>query len=129
MEKRDRGAVEVPVKGEKGAEERGGGDGEVIERGDDEDEEQCEEQEEAGKRNVKNIHDPKLPSKEEVKEHYESGHMPYRSWCHHCVRGRGRERDHQRRSDQDQQGIPEYHLDYCFPRGRVRPKDDGAGGD
>ena len=93
LEERDRG---------QGAEEREGGDGEVIERGDDEDEEQCEEQEEAGKRNVKNIHDPKLPSKEEVKEHYASGHMPYRSWCHHCVRGRGRERDHHRRSDQDQ---------------------------
>ena len=33
----------------------------------------------------------------------------------HCVRGRGRERDHQRKGDQEGLGIPEYHMDYCFP--------------
>ena len=70
---------------------------------------------EDGRRKVKKLMDPKLPSKEEVKEHYASGHMPYRSWCHHCVRGRGRERAHQRRGEEERQGIPEYHLDYCFP--------------
>ena len=63
---------------------------------------------------VRTMQDPKLPTKEEVKEHYESAHMPYRSWCHHCVRGRGRERDHRRRGEQEQQGVPEYHFDYCF---------------
>ena len=42
---------------------------------------------EDGRRKVKKLMDPKLPSKEEVKEHYASGHMPYRSWCHHCARG------------------------------------------
>ena len=41
--------------------------------------------------------------------------MPYRSWCHHCVGGRGRERDHTKKGDEEQQGIPEYHMDYCFP--------------
>ena len=61
------------------------------------------------------MHDPKLPTNEEVKEHYLSGHMPYRSWCHHCVGGRGRERDHTKKGDEEQQGIPEYHMDYCFP--------------
>ena len=104
LEERSRVAAE----GERGAEERGGGEDEVVGRSDEKD----EEQEEAGKRNVKKIHDPKLPTKEEVKEHFESAHMPYRSWCHHCVRGRGRERDHRRRSGEEQQGVPEYHLDY-----------------
>ena len=70
---------------------------------------------EHGRRRVKKVHDPKLPTSEEVKEHYLSGHMPYRSWCHHCVGGRGRERDHTKKGDEEQQGIPEYHMDYCFP--------------
>ena len=64
---------------------------------------------------MKKVHDPKLPNEEEVREHYLSGHMPYRSWCHHCVRGRGRERDHTKKGDESTQGIPEYHMDYCFP--------------
>lgn len=57
-----------------------------------------------------------MPTEEEVKEHYLRCHMPYRSWCHHCIRGRGKEREHGRRAEEEQQGIPEYHLDYCFPR-------------
>ena len=100
--------------GEQGGEEQAGDEGEEI-KIDDEDEEQDDEQAEAGRRRVKKVHDPKLPSKEEVKEHYVSGHMPYRSWCHHCIRGRGRERDHRLKGEQEQQGIPEYHMDYCFP--------------
>lgn len=57
---------------------------------------------------------PRLPTEEEVKDHYLGCHMPYRSWCHHCVMGRGRERDHRRRSSEDQRGLPESHMDYCF---------------
>ena len=81
----------------------------------DEDSDENDERAEAGRRKARKMHDPMLPSQGEVKEHYESGHMPYRSWCHHCVRGRGRERDHQRRGEQGLQGVPEYHMDYCFP--------------
>jgi hypothetical protein len=33
-------------------------------------------------------HDPGKPSKEEVAMH-EATHVQYRSWCPHCVRGRG----------------------------------------
>jgi hypothetical protein len=66
---------------------------------------------------VKKLHDPLLPTEKEVQEHYVSGHMPYRSWCHHCVRGRGRERDHakKKKKEDEERGLPEYHLDYCFP--------------
>ena len=67
--------------------------------------------EEFGKRVTRKLHDPKLPNEQEVKEHYTNGHLPYRSWCHHCVRGRGRERDHRRRGEAEVQGLPEYHLD------------------
>ena len=70
--------------------------------------EEDEEIEEAehGKRKVKKVHDPKLPTEEEVKEHYLSGHMPYRSWCHHCVGGRGRERDHTKRATRSSRASP-----------------------
>ena len=64
-------------------------------------------------RKVKPMHDPRLPSREEVRLHSLT-HLPYRSWCAHCVRGRGREMDHRKRSA-GEEGVPEYHLDYCFP--------------
>ena len=64
-------------------------------------------------RKVKPMHDPRLPSQEEVRFHSLT-HLPYRSWCAHCVRGRGREMDHRKRPA-GEEGVPEYHLDYCFP--------------
>jgi hypothetical protein len=69
----------------------------------------------AGMRKVKKTFDTKLPSEEEVKDHYLSGHVPYRSWCPHCIKGRGKERGHRKKGDEGQQGIPEYHMDFCFP--------------
>ena len=33
------------------------------------------------------------PSSQEVQEHMKT-HIPYRSWCAHCVRGRGRNDPH-----------------------------------
>ena len=101
--------------GEHDEETRGGPEEEIIEMDFDDDEQGEQEDYEAGRRKVKKLHDPKLPSETEMREHYCSGHMPYRSWCHHCVRGRGRERDHQRKGDQEELGVPEYHMDYCFP--------------
>ena len=77
-------------------------------------EEELDEEQEAGKRGIRKLHDPKLPKEDEVKEHYLSGHMPYRSWCPHCVKGRGKEMDHKKGED-EQGGIPEYHMDHCFP--------------
>ena len=70
--------------------------------------------EQHGDRKIIKLHDPKLPTEEEVRQHLMC-HFPYRSWCHHCIRGRGRERDHGRRLEDHVEGIPEYHLDYCFP--------------
>ena len=70
---------------------------------------------EHGKRKVKRMLDPKLPNEVEVREHYLSGRIPYRNWCPHCARGRGREMDHGRKAEDEQPGIPEYHMDYCFP--------------
>ena len=68
---------------------------------------------EHGQRRVRPMLDPKLPSETEVKEHCLT-HMPYRNWCPHCVRGRGKEMDHKKR-DTEAHSVPEYHMDYCFP--------------
>lgn len=59
--------------------------------------------------------DLRLPPQEEGQGHYLSCHTLYRSWCHHCVRGRGRERYHRWRPGDEPQGLPDYHLEYCFP--------------
>ena len=73
-----------------------------------------EENSDNGHRKLKHFHDPKLPSEAEVKAHNLT-HVPFRNWCPHCVRGRGKELPHKRRTGEEEQGVPEYHLDYCFP--------------
>ena len=39
---------------------------------------------EGGSRTTKKMNDPKKPLKEEVEEHAKT-HLPFRSWCRHCV--------------------------------------------
>ena len=60
------------------------------------------------------LRDPGMPSKRDREEH-EATHLPYRSWCEHCVRGSGR--DSQSRSikgDAAHSDIARVHLDDCF---------------
>ena len=80
-------------------------------QGMEEEEPQRIAQEEEGGR-MRNIGDPRLPSKREVDNHYLT-HVPYRNWCPHCVRGRGKDLDHWK-SVQDDRRIPEFSFDYCF---------------
>ena len=68
--------------------------------------------EEAGGR-MRNIGDPRLPSQKEVEDHYLT-HVPYRNWCPHCVRGRGKDLDHRKGLDEDR-CLREFSFDYCFP--------------
>ena len=63
---------------------------------------------------VTKLIDPKLPTQEEVEDHYVRGHFPYRNWCHICVRAKGRDMSHQKEGGKERK-IPEYHFDYCFP--------------
>ena len=64
-------------------------DGEEVET-------ECEE---FGARVTKKIADPRKPKAEDIDEH-EKTHLPYRSWCRHCVRGRGRQMPHQASTEQ-----------------------------
>ena len=68
--------------------------------------------EEYGTRTPARVRDPKMPSSEEVEQHNLT-HLPPRSWCLHCVRGRGEATPH-RSADRSNDAVPELHLDYCF---------------
>ena len=67
---------------------------------------------EGGAQRMRNIGDPRLPTQQEVDNHNIT-HVPYRNWCAHCVRGRGRDLDH-RRSVEDPRRMLEFSFDYCF---------------
>eukprot|EP00971_Amphidinium_carterae_P156566 3103513-Amphidinium_carterae.1 len=56
---------------------------------------------------------PIAPSDEERRYHNLT-HYPYKEWCEHCVRGRGREDRHHTQREADQQGTPVVQLDYWF---------------
>ena len=71
------------------------------------------EEEETGERFVKKMQSPLLPSAKEIDEHNLT-HFPYRSWCRHCVRGRGKEASHVK-AQNEPGDVPEFHFDWCFP--------------
>ena len=70
------------------------------------------EEEQHGCRKPKKVQDPMMPSPDEVEEHNLT-HIPFRSWCKHCIRGRGESVAHSR-AQRDPSGVPELHMDYCF---------------
>ena len=81
---------------------------------DEVEEEQGDEDEEGQQPKV--IRSPKAPTKSEREEH-EATHLSFRSWCTHCLRGRGRNKPHQRHAveaDKDAQKVPKISMDYFF---------------
>ena len=77
------------------------------------------EEAEAGVRRPEKMADPKKPSRAEVEEHYKT-HLPFRSWCKHCVRGRGVEEPHKKQKEEV--GMPELHVDFMFMGDEGRDK-------
>ena len=64
----------------------------------------AEETETGGEeREVVKMLDPRQPSEEERRTHNLT-HLPYRNWCEHCVKGRGREADHKQLKSQPEVG-------------------------
>ena len=53
------------------------------------------------------------PSRREREEH-ELTHIPYRSWCRHCVRGRGKNEAHRRLDAEASHEASHVSMDYCF---------------
>ncbi len=79
----------------------------VGELGDDDDEEGQQ---------PKVIRAPKAPTKAEREEH-EATHLPFRSWCTHCLRGRGRNKRHPLQAvdpEVDESKVPKISMDYFF---------------
>ena len=74
-------------------------------------EEEDEEVSEEARTAVK-MPDPRKPSQREIDEH-ELTHLPFRSWCEHCVKGKGKEAAHYR--DETELTVPEVHVDFAFP--------------
>jgi len=58
---------------------------------------------------------PKEPTRAE-RERHEALHLPYREWCRHCVRGRGRNRPHRAEGgrDKDENQVSRVSMDYFF---------------
>ena len=71
------------------------------------------------------IRAPTDPTPEEVEEHESTGHVQYRTWCRHCVAGRGAGQQHRTRDEEarSQDGIPMISCDYTFMT--VNGEDDG----
>ena len=96
-----------------------GGDGHVASMDGDIKNEQIEadgevenEMAEHGRREAAKMNDPKMPSRAKVEAHNLT-HLPYRSWCKHCVKGRGKELPHQRAKRETD--MHEFHFDWAFP--------------
>ncbi len=56
---------------------------------------------------------PSQPTKQEIEEHNIT-HLPYRSWCKHCVRGRGKSHAHHQLDAESSHVVPHVSFDYVF---------------
>ena len=57
---------------------------------------------------MKSILDPRKPNEKDVEDHNRT-HLPYRNWCPHCVRAKGKDMDH-RKAVEGERGLAEYSL-------------------
>ena len=103
-----------PIEDEESEKESKGRSDEIDKESDNEDDD-IKAEEEGVKH--KEVRPPGEPSKSEV-EHHEMTHIPYRSWCAHCVRGRGKSAHHPNKTkDEDKADrIPMIEIDYCFQK-------------
>ena len=62
------------------------------------------------------VHAPANPTRAEVDEHESTGHVQYRTWCRHCVAGRGLGQQHRSRDEESKRddGLPIIASDYTF---------------
>ena len=63
------------------------------------------------------------PSKEEVELHNLT-HLPYRSWCPHCVKGKAKRRHHRRKENNRVSGVPVISVDYMWLTGKEGDGED-----
>ena len=54
-----------------------------------------------------------LPSVKEVQEHMIT-HLPFRSWCPHCVRGKAKGMPHRKQDNEKEHDLPTVSIDYMY---------------
>ncbi len=67
---------------------------------------------------AKPVTNPSNPTQQEINDH-KITHLPYRSWCPHCVRGKAREDGHYTR-DKSTNEVPVISIDYGFMSGKKK---------
>ena len=83
-----------------------------AEKGDDESE--SGEESAAGCRRPKQLKETAEPTEKEVGEHNLT-HLPFRTWCAHCIRGKAKNPPHWRQKESEgEKRIPAISADYCF---------------
>ena len=78
---------------------------------------------------AKALYKPSLPSAQEIDQHNVS-HLPYRSWCPHCVKGKRKGKAHFRKKvKEEEERLSTVHGDYFFfdRRGRRGPDRTNSG--
>ena len=69
---------------------------------------------------VKVKHRPELLNQEEVDQHFAANHVPFRSWCKHCVMGRSDGNAHRKSKNHDQQEVTTVSCDYGYMTSEVK---------
>ena len=75
-------------------------------------EDEAEEAEEEA-RKVKLAASPYVPTAKEVDEHNVT-HLPFRSWCHQCVKGKARNKSHFKNKEAKDYKVRHVVVDYAF---------------
>ena len=64
------------------------------------------------------LRDPGAPTSKDIEEHNVT-HIPFRSWCPHCVTGKAQDRPHRMKKEaQMDKQVPEIVFDYGFFGGK-----------
>ena len=74
-----------------------------------------EDPEPEGERGKKARHKKVPPSvSAEVRAEHDLTHLPFRSWCEHCIKGKATEDFHRKREEEKKDDAARYCIDYCF---------------
>ena len=69
--------------------------------------------EDRGVAKPRTLNAPSPPSRQEAQEHAVT-HLPVRSWCPFCVKGKSKASPHRKTDHGDEPEVPVVDLDYCF---------------
>eukprot|EP00973_Karenia_brevis_P056063 7797580-Karenia_brevis.AAC.1 len=63
----------------------------------------------------KTLPDPGNPTQSEIEDHYLANHLPYRSWCECCVRGKAKDLPHRKSQPGGPAEVPLIGMDFQHP--------------